>query len=207
MARAIHTAISAACYFLVPLTLCVGLVVTGTFATGYLLTTNLLIAIVVICGIFVGLILILFRKYRIKALMIGCSVSLVSVCLWYFGEDRIGRYLYVAEIKLKPDFEKKCVPPDGIRYSGDTVRLCSAHDFNLAGWIDLIVKIDGSYPPERLINDINLGNFAPAIGKELNTLGEWSSAFSLPNTVIGQHLVADYYLIRFHMCGNRSPSC
>jgi hypothetical protein len=207
MAKATHTTILAVCYFLTPLALCVGLVVIGTF-TGSLASTNLLIAIVILCGIFVGLTLILFRKYRINALMLICTVSLIASCYWYFvGQDRIRRYLYVAEIMAKPHFDEKCVPPDGILFNGDTLRLCSVHDFDLAGWVDLIFKIDGSYPAERLIADLTSGGVTPAVGNELSKLGEWSYVFGLRNTVTDQHLVADYYLIRVHMCGNASPSC
>ncbi len=196
----------AACYFLVPLALCSGLILIGTFITGYLVTANLWIAIVVLCGFFVAVFLSLVRKSHIKAIMLICSVSLIASCYWYFvGQERIRRYLYVAQITLTPNFEGQCIPPDGLLLNGDTLRLCSTHDFNLAGWIDLIVKIDGSYPKERLIDDINSGNVSPGVDKELERLGMWMLA--RPYMVTGQHLFSDYYLIRYHMCGNVNPSC
>jgi hypothetical protein len=108
---------------------------------------------------------------------------------------------------LTPHFDKKCIPPDGILFNGGALRLCSVLDFNLAGWIDLIVMIEGSYPKERLIDDVNSGNIDPAIRLELNRLGKWAFVFAEPNMLTGQHLLSDYYLIRYHMCGNASPYC
>jgi len=204
MAKATHTAILAVCYLLAPLALFVGLVVIGTF-TGNLFATNLLIYILVLCGLFAGLVFSLIPGYRVKALMLICSVSLIAVDLRYFWEDPIRRYLYTAEILLTPRFDKNCVPPDGVLFNGDTLRSCSTHDFNLAGFMDLIVKISGPYPKERLIDDINSRKLtAPAvgvIGDELTKLGMW------PNSVIGHHLVSDYYLIKVNICGNADPGC
>lgn len=200
--------ISAVCYFIAPLALCVGLILIGTFITGYLFTTNLWIAIVVLCGFFVAVFLSLVRKSHVKALMLICSVSLIASCYWYFvGQDRIRRHLYVAQVLMTPHFDQKCIPPDGILFNRDTLRLCSAHDFNMAGWIDLIVKIDGSYPQERLIEDVNSGNIDPTVRNELRALGTWTFVFGGRNGVTGQHLVSDYYLLRYHMCGNELPFC
>jgi len=171
----------------------------------YLFTTHLLIDILVICGFFVGLILSLVRKYRIKAIMLICSVSLIVIFVWRLGEDQIRRYLYVAEVLVTPHFDKKCVPADGVLFNGDTLLSCSTHDFNLAGFMDVIVKISGPYPKERLIDDINSRKLTVppvgVIGDELTKLGMW------PDHVTGQHLLSDYYLIKVHICGNARPYC
>lgn len=87
MAKAIHTAVAAVCYFFVPLAVCSGLILIGTFITGYLLTANLWIAIVVLCGFLVAVFLGLVRKSHIKAIMLICSVSLIASC--FVGQDRI----------------------------------------------------------------------------------------------------------------------
>jgi hypothetical protein len=207
MAKATHTAIWALCYFLAPFAVFVGLVAIGTF-TANLTATNLEIDALVLCGLFGGLILALVRKYRINALMLICSVSLIAVYLWHFGpplssEAPLQRYLYKAEILLTPDFDKKCIPPNGILFGGDTLRICSTYDFNLVGFVDLIVKISGSYPEDSLIDDINSRKVNPAVDvDELIRLGGmW------PNSVTGQHLVSDYYLIKVHICGNARPYC
>lgn len=196
--------ILAVCYFLTPLALYIGLVAIGAF-TGYLFLTNLMISILSLVGFFVGLIVSLVRKYRIKALMLICSVSLIAIYLWRFGDDSTRRYLYMAEVLLTPNFAKKCIPPDGVLINDDTLRLCGTHDFNLAGWVDLIVKIEGPYPKERLIEDINAGNVSPAADKELERLGMWM--FARQYHVTGHHLLSDYYLIRYNMCGNADPYC
>ncbi len=182
MAKAIHTAVAAVCYFLVPLAVCSGLILIGKFITGYLLTANLWIAIVVLCGFFVALFLSLIRKSHIKAIMLICSVSLIASCYWYFvGQDRIRRYLYLAQITLTPNFEKQCIPPDGIPLTNrDRLRLCSTHDFNLNGWVDSIVKIEGPYPKDRLVDDINSGNLKPTVINQFNEV--------FANTATGQHL-------------------
>jgi hypothetical protein len=78
-------------------------------------------------------------------------------------------------------------------------------DFNFVGWIDLIVKIDGSYAKERLIEDINSGNVSPAVYQELERRG--METLASPHHLSGQHLSSDYYLIRYHMCGNANPYC
>lgn len=92
MAKAPRTAIVALYYFLVPLALCARLLVIGTFTTGYLLPTNLWISIVALCGFFVAVFLSLVRKAHVKALMLICSVSLVVICIWRLGEDKIRGY-------------------------------------------------------------------------------------------------------------------
>lgn len=203
MAKATHTAMLAVCYLLAPFALYFGLVATGTF-TGYSFTTNLLIDILAVCGLFVGLVLICIRKYRIQALMLICSVSLIEFYVWHLGhlssEEPIRRYLYAAEVMMTPHFDKKCVPPDGVLFNGDTLRLCSRHDFG--DYADLIVKISGSYPTERLIDDINSRKIDPrAGGDELMKLGIWL------NSVIGHHLVSEYYLFRVYECGKGQPYC
>jgi hypothetical protein len=205
MARATHTAILAVCYFIAPFALFVGLVTIGTF-TGDLPLTNLMIFVLILVGLFVALVLIFVRKYRIKALILICSVLLVAV-IWYSADDRVLRYLYVAEVMVTPNFDKKCVPADGILFNGDMLRLCSVHDLNLAGWIDLIFKIDGPYQIGRLIDDVNSGNLDPAVRTELHKLGTWTFVFAQPNALTSQHLLSDYYLIRYHMCGNADPTC
>lgn len=83
-----------------------------------------------------------------------------------------------------------------LRYRNSS-RLCSTYDFN--SWVDLIFKIDGSYPAERLIAELTSRSVTPAAGNELTNLGQYSFIFGLPNTVTDQHLVGDYYLIRFQM--------
>jgi hypothetical protein len=203
MAKATHTIIPAVCYFLVPLALCVGLILIGTFIAGYLFTTSVWIAIVVLCGFFVAAFSSLVRKSHVKSFILICSVLFIGSCYWYFvGPDRIRRYLYVAEIKFTPNFDKKCVPSGGILLlNGDTLRLCSTHDFNMDGWIDSIVKIDGSYPEGRLIDDINSRGIKATVGNELN------NGFAPAIHVTGQNLSSDYYLIRYHMCGNALPYC
>jgi len=191
MVSATRIAISAAGYFLGPLALYIGLIALGTF-TGYLLTTNAVISALLLCGLFVGAFLSLFRQYRINALMLICSVLLIGVYIWHFGEDPIRRYLYVAEVLMTPHFEQKCVPADGIPLTDrDTLRLCSTHDFNLGGWIDSIVKINGSYAKERLIDDINSGKLKPRVVNRFNEV------FAATGT--GRHLWSDYYLIQDRM--------
>jgi hypothetical protein len=193
MTKATHTTIIAACYFLVPLALCSGLILIGTFITGYLATANLWIAIVVLCGFFVAVFLSLVRKSHIKAIMLICSVSLIASCYWYFvGQERIRRYLYVAQITLTPNFERQCIPRDGLPLTnGDRLRLCSTHDFNLNGWIDSIVKIEGPYPKDRLVDDINSGNLKPTVINRFNEV--------FASTATGQHLLSDYYFVQDHM--------
>jgi hypothetical protein len=203
MAKATHTAMLAVGYFLAPFALCFVLIAIGTF-TGYSFTTNLLIDILAVCGLFVGLVLICIRKYRIKALMLICSVSLIEFYVWHFGhlssEEPIRRYLYAAEVLMTPHFDKKCVPSDGVLFNGDTLRLCSTYDFG--DYAELIVKISGSYPTERLIDDINSRKMDPqAGGDELMKLGIWL------NSVIGHHLVSDYYLFTVYECGKGQPYC
>jgi hypothetical protein len=207
MAKATRTAILALCYFIAPFAIFFGLVAIGTL-TANLTATNFEIDALVLCGLFCGLILMRVRKYRINALMLICSVSLIAVYLWHFGtplssETPLQRYLYKAEILLTPDFDKKCVPPNGILFSGDTLRICSTHDFNLVGFVDLIVKISGSYPKDRLIDDINSRKVNPAVDVDelIKMGGMW------PNSVTGQHLLSDYYLIKVHICGNARPYC
>ncbi len=208
MAKATRTAILAAFYFLIPLAICVGLLVIGTFTTGYLFTANLLISVVALCCFFVAAFLSFVRRSQVNALTLLCSFSLVIFYIWRLGEDKIRNHLYAAEVALTPDFDKKCIPAAGIRFGdGDALRLCSAHDFNLAGWIDLIVKIDGASPKEHLIDDVNSGNIDPTVRNELKALGTWTFAFTGLNSVTGRHLLSDYYLIRYHMCGNANPSC
>lgn len=203
MAKATLTAIFAVCYFLAPFAVFIVLVAIGTF-TGHLIATNLLIDILALCGFFVGLFLILVRKHRIKALMLICSVLLIEFYLWHFGhvsgEAPTRRYLYVAEVALTPHFDKKCVPPDGVQLNGDTLRSCSTYD--LGDYAELIVKISGSYPTDRLIEDINSGKLHPVTGgNELAKLEIW------PNSVIGQHLLSDYYLFTVYLCGKGQPFC
>jgi hypothetical protein len=207
MAKATHSAILAVCYFLAPFAAFLGLVAIGTF-TANLIATNLEIDALILCGFFGGLILMLVRKYRINALMLICSVSLIAVYLWHFGpalnsEAPLRRYLYKTEILLTPHFDKKCAPPHGILFNGDALRICRMYDFNLVGFVDLIVKISGAYPKDRLIDDINSRTVNPALGvDELIKLGGmW------PNSVVGQHLLSDYYLIEVHICGNARPYC
>lgn len=109
-----------------------------------------------------------------------------------FGRGQNTRLLYVAEVLLTPNFEKKCAPPDGIPLAnGGTLRLCSTHDFNLAGWIDSIVKIDGPYPKERFVDDINSGNLKPTVVNRFNEV--------FASTATGQHLLSDYYLVQDHV--------
>ena len=204
MAKATHTAMLVVRYFLAPVALYIGLVAIGTF-TGSLFITNLMIFILVFVGFFAALLLSLIWKSHIKALLLICSVSLIAIDLWYFWEDPIRRYLYTAEILLTPHFDQQCVPPNGVLFNGDTLRSCSTHDFNLAGFMDVIVKISGPYPKERLIDDINSRKLTtPAvgvIGDELTKLGMW------PDHVTGQHLLSDYYLIKVNICGNADRGC
>lgn len=125
--------------------------------------------------------------------------------MWNFGEDPIRRDLYVAEVLITPHFDRKCLPSDGVLLNRDVLRLCGTHD--IGEYVDLIFKITGSYPKERLIDDVNAGNINAAARSELMKLGRWTFVFAWPHSVTGQHLFYDYYLIRYHMCGNADPYC
>jgi hypothetical protein len=140
MAKATHAVIWALCYFLAPIALFIGLVATGAF-TGYLFLTNLTISVLSLVGLFAALSLSPRWKSYTKALMLSCFVSLINIWMWHFGEGSIRRGLYVAEVLMTPHFDKKCLPPDGVSLNGDTLRVCSTHDFG--DYADLIVKING----------------------------------------------------------------
>jgi hypothetical protein len=199
MAKATHIAILAVCYFLTPLALYIGLVAVGAF-TGYLFLSNLMISILSLVGLFAALFLSLRWKSHTKALMLICSVSIVNIWMWHFGEDPIRRYLYVGEVLMTPHFDKKCLSSEGVIVNADTLRLCSTHDFG--DYAVLIVKISGSYPIERLVDDINSRKFDPREGgDELMKLGIWL------NSVIGHPLVSDYYLFEVSECGIGQRFC
>jgi hypothetical protein len=199
MAKAIHTAAVALLYLIAPLVLFLGLAATGAYS-GQLFITNLMISILVLFGVFVALLLSLVWKSHAKALPLICSVSLIVASLWHFGQDQIRRYLYAAEILLTPNFEKKCVPAPGVALNGDTLQLCTTHDFG--DYAVLVVKISGSYPIGRLINDINSRKFDPRSGSdELTKLGIWE------NSVVCQHLLSDYYLFEISECGIGQRYC
>lgn len=199
MTRVTHTAALAVCYFIVPFALYLGLVAIGAF-TGYLFITNLTISILSLVGLFAALSLILRRKSYTKALALICSISLINIWVWRFGENPIRRDLYMAEVLMTPNFDEKCRPPNGVSLNGDTLRVCSTHDFG--DYADLIVKISGSYPTEHLIDDINSAKLDPATaGNELGELHIWR------NSVTGQNLLADYYLLKVYVCGKGRPFC
>jgi hypothetical protein len=206
MTGATRTAILAACYFLVPFAVFIALVAKGTF-TANLTATSFEVDASILCAFLAGIILLLIRKYRVNGLMLICSVSLIGVYLWHFGhlkgEAPIRRYVYITDVLLTPHFAEKCTPSNGILFNGDTLRVCSTYDFNLLGFVDLIVKINGSYPKERLIDDINARAFTPSAGPDelIKLGGMW------PHSVTGQHLLSDYYLIKVHICGNARPYC
>jgi hypothetical protein len=113
-------------------------------------------------------------KSYLRALALICSVSIVIICGWYV-QSAIQRYLYITEILTTPHFDEKCGPASGIPLGDDTLRVCSRYSF--ASYEKLIVKISGSYPTERLIDDINSGKIKAAAG-----VHEW---WIRPNTVIG----------------------
>jgi hypothetical protein len=189
MATATRTAISAVRYFVTPLALYIALVAIGTYAR----YSNLLVEIIVLCGLFVAVFFGLARKSYIKALMLICSVSIIAISIVRFGDDPVRRTLYKADALLRPNFDEKCFPPEGVLLiNGDTLRLCSTYDY--VGWVDLILKIDGPYPAGHLTS----ADLSPAVGNKLASLGQYSFVFGLPNTVT-KHLVADYYLIRVLM--------
>ena len=182
-------------YFLGSLVLYFGLKALGAF-TGDLFATNLLIGIlgslrIIGCALF----LFVWKSY-LRALALICSISIVLMCGWYIGQDAIQRHLYMAEILMTPHFDKKCVPPGGILLNGNTLRVCSTYDFgDYAKWI---VKISGSYPTERLIDDINSGKVNLVTGSD-----EFSREPGIftPNGVIGYPLISDYYLFEVYLCG------
>jgi hypothetical protein len=135
MAKASRTAILAACCFLAPFAVFVGLFAIGTF-TGYVFTTSILILIFICFGLLIGLALSLIQKYRVKALILVCSVLLIAVGCWHFDEYPFRRFLYVAEVMTTPHFDKKCLPQDGVQLNGDTLRLCATQILiSLAGSI------------------------------------------------------------------------
>lgn len=195
MNKTAYAAIVAACYFLAPLAFYIGLKALGAFR-GDLLTTNLLIYILMLFAFLIAFFLVFVWKSYLRALALIFSVSIIAMCDWYSGQDAIQRYLYMAEVLMTSDFDKKCFPPGGVLLNGDTLRVCSTHDFgDYAKWI---VKINGSYPTERLIDDINSGKVVLVTGRD-----DFSNAPGIfrPNGVIGYPLLSDYYLFEVYLCG------
>lgn len=155
MSNVTHTAILAVRYFVTPLALYIALVAIGTYAR----YSNLLVELFVLCGLFVAVFFGLAWKSYIKAFMLICSVSLIAISIVRFGDDPVRRTLYKADALLRPDFDEKCIPPEGVLLNGDKLQLCSTYDY--VGWVDLIVKIDGPYPAKRLIADLTRQASAP----------------------------------------------
>jgi hypothetical protein len=161
----------------------------------YILATNLLIGILVLFAFLVVLLFIFVWKSYLRALALTCSVSIVLMSGGYV-QSAIQRYLYITEVLTTPHFDEKCGPAGDILLGGDTLRVCSRYGFG--SYAKLIVKISGSYPAERLIDDINSGKIKAPAG-----VNEWWIA---PNTVIGYPLTSDYYLFEVYLCG-RGYAC
>jgi hypothetical protein len=177
--------------FIGPLALYIGLKALGAFGGyDYILAANLLIGILVLFGLSAALFFVLVWKSYLRALALICSISIVLMCVWYIGQNEIQRRLYMAEVLMTPHFDERCLPPGGIRLADDT-RVCSRYEFG--SYEKLIVKISGSYPTERLIDDINSGKVKAAAD-----IHEWWIG---PNCVIGYPLTSDYYLFEGYLCG------
>jgi hypothetical protein len=184
-------------YFLGPLALYTALKALGAFGGyGYILAANLLIGVLVLFGLSVTLFFVFVWKSYLRALSLICSISIVLMCGWYIGQDAIQRRLYTAEVLITPHFGERCVPLGGILLGDDTLRVCSRYEFG--SYEKLIVKISGTYPAERLIDDINSGKTKAAADVD-----EW---WIRPNSVIGYPLTSAYYLFEVYLCG-RGYAC
>jgi hypothetical protein len=112
------------------------------------------------------------------------------------GGDSIRRYLYVTDIIISRDYEKNCVPSNGISVNNIILMICKKYDFGSANFVDLVVKIDGDYSAEAALSDIEKGNIEPSKSRgELIKLGGiWQNSFS------SRRLTGKYFLIK-----NRLP--
>jgi len=178
-------------YYLGPLALYIAVRALGVFTGWYLLITNVPIIIFVFFGLLTALIIVFIWKSSLKALALIFSVLTVVMCGWYGGQDPLERNLYRIEVLMTPHFDEKCGPPGGIPLNDDTLWVCRKYDFD--DYAKLIVKISGSYPTERLIDDINSGKVRAPADRD-----EW---WIRPNSVIGHHLISDYYLFEVYLCG------
>jgi len=180
---------------LVPVLASLFFVAIGTI-TGYLLTTNVVVALVSLCML-IYFVFITWRGNLLKTVASIFSLIFIGLLFGYLGENQLRIFLYDAEILFKDEqFLKTCFQQGGVLINQSILHLCKKYDFGEAGFVDLIVYFQGDASSARVFHDIYLGNVAAKPKDDLIKLGGiW------PGSFITHHLIGNYYLIKVSLIG------